>query len=149
MINFDQYNIIILDCDGVVFESNSMKLEAFRRALKEYDSKIVDNFIDFFKNNFGISRYSLVKKFIENFLNEPLTNELYNKILKEYSKNCILLYKYAKLTKYCINFLEYYKNKKIYIASGSDENELNYIFEKRGIKQYFQKILGSPRKKMK
>ena len=44
MINIQKYETIILDCDGVIFDSNNLKLDAFRDALCEFDPLIVDNF---------------------------------------------------------------------------------------------------------
>jgi beta-phosphoglucomutase-like phosphatase (HAD superfamily) len=33
----DTYDVIILDCDGVIFDSNLLKVEAFKKALHHYD----------------------------------------------------------------------------------------------------------------
>ena len=146
-MNLNSYDVIILDCDGVVFDSNLLKVEAFQKALSHYDSAIVESFSEYFKNNFGTSRYHLARVFIEEFLHQDFEEELYQEILKNYGESCVLLYKESDFTNEFMRFLQYYKNKKLYIASGGDENELNEVFKAKKINQYFAKILGSPRKK--
>jgi len=143
-MNLEQYNIIILDCDGVIFDSNNLKIEAFKNSLNEYNSKIVENFINYFKENFGTSRYNLTRVFIENFLEIKFSQNLYQKILENYGVECVKLYTQASFTTKCIDFIDFYKNKKLYVASGSDEVELNRVFEQRKIRGNFEKVYGSP-----
>jgi len=146
-MNINNYEVIILDCDGVVFDSNSLKIEAFRNILSKYDNNTVQKFTKYFEQNFGTSRYSLVKIFITDFLKIKFNEKLYQEIIKNYGLQCLRLYKNANFTKSLIDFLKSYKNKKLYIASGSDENELKIVLEKRGIIHFFEKIYGSPKKK--
>jgi HAD superfamily hydrolase (TIGR01549 family) len=146
-MKLSSYDVIILDCDGVVFDSNLLKIEAFQKTLNSYELSIVDAFIEYFKNNFGTSRYFLIKVFIEKFLKQNFEEELYQSLLKEYSKNCVLLYQESKLTNQFIEFVQHNQNKKLYIASGSDESELNKVFHNRNIHHFFKKIYGSPIRK--
>ena len=141
------YDVIILDCDGVIFNSNSLKIDAFRRVLSQYSTRIVEDFINYFKNNFGTSRYSLVKVFIEYFLKEEFDEIKYNDILKRYGQECVGLYKDAEFTGHLIEFLNKYKNQYLYVASGGDDLELKSVFIQRNIAQYFKGVYGSPVKK--
>ena len=146
-MKLEKYDIIILDCDGVIFNSNLLKIEAFKAALSEYDEKIVHGFIEYFKKSFGSSRYKLVKVFLEEFLECGFNEVLYRSILEKYSQGCIGLYQKADLTEYFIEFIEFYKDKSLYVASGSDEEELIEVFENRDLKKNFVKIFGSPKAK--
>jgi HAD superfamily hydrolase (TIGR01549 family) len=146
-MNLNKYKTIILDCDGVIFDSNDLKLDAFRDALKDYDKNIVDNFINYFRKNFGTSRYVLTRIFINKFLKKKLNNDLYCNIIEQYSKNCVVLYKKSKLTNGFLNFIDQYGDKYIYVASGSDEAELREVFKKKDLAVYFSGIFGSPQKK--
>lgn len=147
MIDLEKYEVIILDCDGVIFDSNALKLDGFRDALSRFDKKIVDDFIEYFKNNFGTSRYYLIKVFIEEFLEQDFNKILYQEILKKYSLNCVVLYSKSDITKRFLEFVETYKNKKLFVASGSPEDELREVFKSRGLDKYFIDIFGSPTKK--
>lgn len=146
-MNLNKYETIILDCDGVILDSNHLKIDAFRDALSSFDEKIVDDFIEFFKNNFGTSRYSLTKVFIDKFLNQGFNESLYQNILKKYSQNCVVLYEKSLLTKDFLKFIENYKNKSFFVASGSDQEELRRVFKNRKLDKYFINIFGSPTKK--
>jgi HAD superfamily hydrolase (TIGR01549 family) len=147
-MKLDAYETIILDCDGVIFDSNNLKLDAFRDALNEFDKKVVEDFIEYFKNNFGTSRYHLAKVFIEEFLKQDFDEELYQSILKIYSKNCVNLYEKAEITNNFLDFIETYKNKIFFVASGSDQEELRVVFKNRELDIYFIDIFGSPTKKI-
>jgi HAD superfamily hydrolase (TIGR01549 family) len=146
-MKLDKYETIILDCDGVIFDSNNLKLDAFRDALNNFDKNLVEDFIEYFRNNFGTSRYHLVKVFIEEFLKQDFDEKLYQDILIKYSQNCVVLYEKSDMTKEFLKFIEIYKNKKLFVASGSDQEELRTVFKNRDIDKYFISIFGSPRKK--
>ena len=123
-MHVDGYDVIILDCDGVIFDSNSLKIDAFRRVLSQYSTRIVEDFINYFKNNFGTSRYSLVKVFIEYFLKEEFDEIKYNDILKRYGQECVGLYKDAEFTDHLIEFLDKYKYKN-YLSRKERNEEIN------------------------
>jgi len=148
-MSLDKYETIILDCDGVIFDSNNLKLDAFRGALNNYNEDVVNGFIEYFKNNFGTSRYHLAKVFIEDFLKQEFDEKLYQKILDSYSDKCVLLYEKANMTKNFLEFIEKYKDKKLFVASGSAEEELKMVFKNRDLEKYFIEIFGSPTKKTK
>ena len=99
------------------------------------------------KDNFGTSRYRLIKIFIKSFIKERFSQSKYDTFLENFSNECLNLYKKAQFTPQLIEFLNKFKNKDLYIASGSDEKEIKYIFHQRGIISFFQDVLGSPTKK--
>jgi HAD superfamily hydrolase (TIGR01549 family) len=146
-MNLNEYEIIILDCDGVIFDSNTLKLDAFRDALNDFGKDLVEEFIEYFKNNFGTSRYHLVRVFIEEFLKQEFDEILYQDILKKYGQNCVALYEKSNTTKDFLRFIDTYKNKKLFVASGSDQEELRIVFKNRELAKYFVCIFGSPIKK--
>jgi phosphoglycolate phosphatase-like HAD superfamily hydrolase len=143
-------DIVIFDCDGVIFDSNSLKIQAMRESLEllKFDKALVDDCCDFFSSNFGKSRYFHVRHFVENLL--PLEQHkyegYYEKILNEYAKRCKILYLEASLTPGIENFL-ISLDAKCYIASGSDECELKGVFKARDLSPYFSGVFGSPNAK--
>ena len=149
-MNFNEYDTIILDCDGVVFNSNMLKVRAFEETLGEFgfDKKQISDFLVFFKNNFGVSRYKLIEYFIKNILKINFDKVLYESILENYSNKSFNLYLKVTFTDHFFEFIDKYKNKNLYIASGSSENELRKIFRIRKIDQYFIDIYGSPTPKV-
>ena len=64
----NKYKSIIFDCDGVILNSNKIKTKSFREILREFDARAVQEFIDYHKNNGGISRYIKLDYFLTNIL---------------------------------------------------------------------------------
>ncbi|MBD8071098.1 HAD family hydrolase [Bacillus sp. PS06] len=145
----NNYDIIIFDCDGVIFDINNLKCEAFGKAIEGYQSNIVEGFVEHCKNTFGVSRYIKFKEFFKDFANEQFQEDKYNKFLKNYANLCKENYKIANITPYTENLLlELSRNKKLYIASGSDEEELKEVFVNRNLSKHFSGIFGSPKTKL-
>lgn len=145
----NQYDIIIFDCDGVILDVNLLKSEAFGKVVEGYSEDIRNSFVEYCKKTFGISRYVKFKDFFSKFANEQFDEEKYLKFLSDYSDLCKEIYKYADITPGCLNLLSNLNalNKKVYVASGSDEKELNEVFIHRGLDKYFNGIYGSPKSK--
>ena len=145
----NQYDIIIFDCDGVLMDTNLLKCEAFGKAVEGYPQKIVEDFVEHCKRTFGVSRYIKFKEFLSDFAKEPFQEDKYNGFLNKYAKKCIKAYENAEITPGCINLLSELLslNKEMYVASGSDEKELNDILKDRELSKYFNAIYGSPKTK--
>ncbi|TXC82193.1 HAD family hydrolase [Metabacillus litoralis] len=144
-----QYDVIVFDCDGVLIDVNLLKCEAFGKAVAEYPSDIVTNFVDHCKNTFGVSRYVKFKEFFSDFAKEPFQENKYNYFLTNYANICKVMYQSAHITPGCESLLSdlFNSNKSLYVASGSDEKELKEAFIGRNLNIYFNGIYGSPKTK--
>jgi phosphoglycolate phosphatase-like HAD superfamily hydrolase len=145
------YNVYIFDCDGVILDSNQLKINAMENALINFfgsNNKVVDC-IEYFKKNFGTSRFHHVKFFVNNIfmLSGSDKEDAYEKILLNYSVQCKSLYLLADLTPGILEFINKLKGK-VYVASGSEQNELRAVFKERNLEIYFQNIYGSPTAKV-
>lgn len=147
---FKQYDLVIFDCDGVLIDSNLLKCEAFGKSVSEYPDNIVESFIEHCKKTFGVSRYVKFKEFFNQFAIEPFDETKYQLFLKRYANLCKELYYEADLTPSVERVLFLLKDAgfKLFVASGSDEKELINVFKNRNLISYFNKIYGSPKKKM-
>ena len=150
MHHIASYDVYIFDCDGVILDSNQLKIDAMRNALLPIitDTNKVNVCVDYFRHNFGRSRFHHVEFFVEELLqlNEDVKLSTKESILQAYSKQCKTLYLSASLTPGFIDFVTGLDGKK-YIASGSEQGELREVFEERGLDAYFNGIFGSPAKK--
>ena len=63
-----KYKSIIFDCDGVILNSNKIKTESFRKILRNFDKRAIQEFIDYHENNGGLSRY-IKLDYLKNKLN--------------------------------------------------------------------------------
>lgn len=143
----NKFNIFIFDCDGVVLDSNNLKIEAMKDALTraKIDSSKISDCIGFFKKNFGKSRHHHINFFLDEILlvKKNIRNEIFNKLLFDYSENCRHLYAKSKTTPGFINFVKTLNGKK-FIASGSDQKELRKVMIENGLDEYFDRVYGSP-----
>ncbi|HAS8557962.1 TPA: HAD family hydrolase [Vibrio vulnificus] len=142
-----EYEIYIFDCDGVILDSNQLKIEAMKNALEVHFSvqDPIAECVDYFRHNFGKSRFHHVSHFLNSILNiqEDKKDELEQLILADFSEQCRRLYITAELTPGFLEFLAECKGKR-YVASGSEQSELRDVFALRGLDIYFDGVYGSP-----
>lgn len=150
MLRFNDYDLIIFDCDGVLIDSNDLKIEAMGNALAALNvtGAELSECKKFFSENFGKSRFYHVDFFIDKILGLEQSEEVSfkEKLLSAYSKQCKELYLTANLTPFIESLLKTSTAIK-YVASGSEQGELREVFKQRDLDNYFSDILGSPEKK--
>lgn len=143
-MKLEKYQTIIFDCDGVILDSNDVKSEAFRAAAMPYGEKIADSFVNWHKENGGITRYKKFDYFLNNMVPEqqgPSFEELlinYAEEVKQGLKKCEIASGLPALRAKTAD-------SKWLIVSGGDQNELTQIFTDRKIGHFFDAgIFGSP-----
>jgi phosphoglycolate phosphatase-like HAD superfamily hydrolase len=145
--NIQQYDYYIFDCDGVILDSNKLKIDAMGNALQQLNISEADvqRCCEYFANNFGKSRFHHVEVFVEELLNIKDSEKpgFTERVLQLFSEQCRSLYLSAKITPGFMTFIEQLDGDK-YIASGSEQNELRAVFKQRRLEQHFTGILGSP-----
>lgn len=141
------YDVYIFDCDGVILNSNQLKIKAMMNTLDffSFNKNDIGICLDYFSKNFGMSRFHHVDVFCDVFLKIPRSkaDNVKNEIITIFSHQCKSLYLNADLTPGFIDFVNSLNGFK-YVASGSEQEELRWVFSKRGISDYFNDIFGSP-----
>ena len=154
MSNIKKYKSLIFDCDGVILNSNKLKIEAFRKVLKKFNPTAVEELITYLKNNFGTSRYTLLEKFINNIVPKYLIKhskkeEDINQLIEDYSNECKRLLFNSEVTGDLKKLKAVTSNIPWFIVSGGDQEELREVFKYKKLNNYFSGgIYGSPRKKI-
>jgi len=147
MRQLSDYDIFIFDCDGVILDSNQLKIDAMEKTLSTLftNKSEVDNCIDYFKHNFGKSRFHHIDVFLLEYLTIRDQDAQHHRqaLLSSYSSMCKKLYLEAKITPGFLNFIKSLPGKK-FIASGSEQTELRYVFKQRELNIHFDEIYGSP-----
>lgn len=142
MIDYDKYDNIIFDFDGVVVDSNFIKEKCISKASKKYcNINYHERFVEYFTKHNGIPREIKLNEFFDS--NESI------KILEDYNICLSKKQKYVKLTnslQIFIKLLEYYK-KKLYILSGGTQTEVKEILKSKKLDKAFLKIMGGPKTK--
>jgi len=138
---------VIFDFDGVLVESAEIKTEAFGQLFSTYPDK-VHEIVEYHKRNMGISRYVKFRYFYENILGKELSHNEEMELGEKFSQIVLEKILKAPFVGGALDFLDkYHKKIPLFIASGTPDNELQYIVEERGISRYFKEIHGTPRKK--
>jgi phosphoglycolate phosphatase-like HAD superfamily hydrolase len=141
---------LILDCDGVILDSNALKTLAFRRAFLEagYPLNVVDRFTEIQMRSFGMSRYQLIRMFFTELLNQVVDERAERYVMSRFAEQCRQGYLEVEITPGADDlFSNLAKQMPLYVASGSDEDELRDVLRRRELGYYFRTIYGSPRKK--
>ena len=139
-----EYSTVILDCDGVILDSNSIKTAAMHDSVIHYGSSFSEEFIRYHQDNGGISRYIKYEYFLRNIVKDyskPICDALIDTFSTIVKSKLVK----ADYTAGFENFLNTVSDHaSIYIVSGGDQDELREVFELRGISHYFSAIFGSP-----
>jgi len=134
---------IIFDFDGVIIESFDIKTQAFRELFKESDK--VDEIVEYHKQNGGVSRYKKFRYIYSEILKTPLDEKTFKELGEKFSNLVVEEVKKCPYVPGALEFInENSKNLKLFIASGTPEEELISIVDARGISKYFKGIFGSP-----
>ena len=149
MKTLHDFKIFFWDFDGVIINSDNIRIKGFKNSLEDYNSNDVNSLLIFHKNNGGLSRYVKFRFFFEKILKQPLNEEKFQKLLLKYSKFCQknLMNKKLLISEVIQYIKENYNNKIFHIASGSDNQELNELCNGMEISSYFKSINGSPEPK--
>lgn len=141
----DSYQAILFDFDGVLAECMDVKTEAFAQLFKPYGEEVVKKVVDHHVKYGGISRYKKIKYYYNEYLNREISNNELNQLAQKFSDlvvNKVIASEWVKGAK---NFLEkYFQKIDFYLISGTPEEELKLIANKRGMKKYFKGVFGSP-----
>ncbi len=152
MPQLSKYEVYIFDCDGVILDSNQLKIEAMKNVLEAHFSsqEQISKCVEYFRRNFGKSRFHHVAHFLDEILkvSPEKRGQLEECILADFSKQCSSLYLAAELTPGFLEFLAHCKGKR-YVASGSEQEELRGVFVQRDLLKHFDGIFGSPTPKSK
>lgn len=67
-MDFHSYNTLVFDCDGVVLNSKIVKTDAFRAVTLEFGESASTAFLEFHKQNGGLSLFNKFDHFLETIL---------------------------------------------------------------------------------
>ncbi|MDF2503757.1 HAD-IA family hydrolase [Clostridium sp.] len=146
MIDFYKYDVIIFDFDGVIIDSMKVRDNGFKAIFSEFNKTDVEKLVEYNRLNGGLSRFHKIKYFHEEILNKDIDESVIHKYAEKFTE---IMKKELVNSNYLIkDTVEFIKrnrdSKKLYIASGSENNELNYLCKELGIGDCFTAIYGSP-----
>ena len=144
-VSIGSFQAILFDFDGVLAECMNVKTEAFGKLFEPYGDEVVKKVVKHHIENGGISRYEKIKYYYSEYLKMSITNEELENIAKKFSDLVVNKVINSDWVKGVKEFLEkHYKTIDLYIISGTPQDELQTIVEKREMNKYFKGVYGSP-----
>jgi len=141
---------IIFDFDGVIAESVNVKTVAFEKIYQQYGNEVVSKVIKHHLSNGGISRFEKFKLYHNKFLGIQLKKQQLMELSDEFSKLVVQNVIDAPYVPGAFEFIKNnYKNYDYFISTGTPQDEMIDIIDKKQLNNYFNSIYGSPEEKTK
>ena len=146
-VDITQYKTIVFDCDGVVLNSNQLKIQAYHDVALHYgasesQAKVL---VDYHILLGGISRYTKFEYFLREILKQPVTEAAMQQLFDAFGSEVERLLSDCEIAPGLQALRESTPNVRWMVVSGGDQIELGKIFRQRHIAEYFEAgIFGSP-----
>jgi phosphoglycolate phosphatase-like HAD superfamily hydrolase len=141
-----QFQCAVFDCDGVIFDSNTIKTNAFRTALKGESEELIEAFIAYHQSHGGISRYEKFVHFYRQMKHDPGYVHKSKSAIARYAQICREELLTCDLIPGAEFILSYFNKNNVacYVVSGGDQQELVHVFTHRNLSCFFRGVFGSP-----
>ncbi len=138
----------MFDFDGVLVESVDTKTRAFASLYAEHGPDVVERVVAFHLHHGGLSRYEKFRYGHEVVLGRPLPPEESARLAARFAALVVDAVIAAPWVAGAREFvLAHHRELPLFIASGTPQDELLAIAERRAMAPYFAEVLGSPAKK--
>lgn len=145
---FDRFDSVVFDCDGVLLDSNDLKIQAMQEALElqpEFGEADIDRCIQDFRAGFGKSRYYHIERFAKSVVhNNDVVRNIETRLLAAFAAKVEEAYGRAPIIHGVLELLKKLKSKKLFVASGSEQEQLRRVLQAKKLSGYFLDIYGSP-----
>ena len=139
---------MFFDFDGVVLDSVSVKTDAFYEMYLPNGKDIAEKVKQYHLEHGGISRFEKFRHYEHELLGKKVDEEEIKKLGDRFSELVFEKVLRAHFIPGALEFIEkYHKLYDCYVISGTPEDELKVIVEKRALAHFFNGIYGSPMKK--
>lgn len=140
--------VVFLDFDGVICESCEIKNQAYYNSYKEYGPEIAQKALDYHLLHGGVSRVKIFPILHKMLLGREIGQDEHKQMCERFTSEVEEQVVKADLTKGMREFLEEYHEKLMFfVSSGTPQDEMRRIVEKKGLTKYFKDVLGSPETK--
>lgn len=139
---------IIFDFDGVILESVDVKTDAFRELFRAYPEH-QEAIVAYHENHLGVSRYHKFAWIYQELLGMMLSPSEEKRLGQQFSELVLGKLLECPMVPGTIELLEELKRLRIptFVASGTPQEELEWLIERRDLGHYFEEVWGSPTEK--
>ncbi|PHR30151.1 MAG: hypothetical protein COA36_01850 [Desulfotalea sp.] len=140
---------LFFDFDGVIVDSIHIKTQALQLLFQGCSPGVIQKVIHYHKQHGGISRVDKIVHAHANFIGLPIGKEELEKWSGRYADLVVEKVIEAPWIQGAQEFLQSTTTStlEVFVISGTPEDELKYIINRRGITDSFKESLGSPVRK--
>lgn len=150
MQTLSHYKTLILDCDGVVLNSNQTKIDAYYNTAKRMGGTDAQAqaFVDYHLKLGSIPRNDKIRYYITEIIQQPLTETLFQAYMDTFTEILDETLMLCEIAPGLAALKAATPQAQWMLMSGGDQAELRQIFPRRGLERYFELgIYGGPIKK--
>lgn len=141
-------DVIFFDFDGVLVESNEVKIAAFHRLYAPYGEDVVTKVLAEHVRHEGVSRVVKLERFHREFLDIHLDETALADLAEQYSAMVEDAVVACDAVPGAMDALAaWHGHCLLYVVSGTPQDELRRIAGRRAMSGYFDIVFGSPRVK--
>jgi phosphoglycolate phosphatase-like HAD superfamily hydrolase len=140
---------VVFDFDGVILESADVKTEAFVGLYAEHGPEVVERVRAHHLANLGISRFKKFAWIAEHVLEHPLSDADSAALGERFSALAlekVLCAPFVPGAEAALAELAH-RGMPRFVASGTPQDELSLIVDRRGLQPAFHEVHGTPREK--
>ena len=139
----------ILDCDGVILNSNSLKTQAMYNAALQFGRENAEKLIAYHQLHGGVGRELKFNHFFSTILNRTAYEDDYLLLLKCYAENIEKALESCEVAPGLAPLVDYLntQNTELVVVSGAEQKELRHLLKLHNIDHHFLEVLGSPKSK--
>lgn len=143
---FKEYASVVFDCDGVILNSNHLKIQAYYNTAIQFgaSSTQAQALVEHHIALGGISRYPKFEYFICHIMQQPFTEASMHKLLTDFNAEVEAALMQCEVSS-ALPALRANSAAGWMVLSGGDQAEIRHVFAQRGLAHYFNLgIFGSP-----
>lgn len=136
---------LIFDFDGVIVESEPIKTLAFQILYREYGPEVVAAAVAHHEANGGIPRRTKIRHCHKMLLDIELNQEELDRLCRQFSalvEGKVVASDWVPGAKAAL--FDQFGRRPMFIVSGTPQDEITRILERRGMKAWFVEAHGSP-----
>jgi phosphoglycolate phosphatase-like HAD superfamily hydrolase len=135
---------LILDFDGVLIESNTLKTESFAAVFARFPEH-ADSMMAFHHANVSATRDDKFRHLVTAKLNRPADDPLVEELASAFSRQMLARLERCAWVTGAHAFLDRVRGRlPVYLASATPQAELDHILSRRGLAGAFTGVYGCP-----
>jgi phosphoglycolate phosphatase-like HAD superfamily hydrolase len=139
---------VVLDCDGVILESTDIKTEAFRALFEKDHPDRIGEIVSYHLATLGLSRAVKLRHICVEILGEPCPAEREARLASDFSRLVFERVLACPMVPGALEFLRgQHGQRRLFVASGTPQEELTLLLERRGLADFFERAWGAPARK--